>query len=193
MAEASNKKPAQIIPAGFFTRINLYLVVFFIVIVLLGQLFLFWFTRSFLEFHYSGVLLKLTQLKQELLLTSLIVNGLFFVIPCVFAVLFLIVYSHRVAGPMYHVKLYLRNPASDKKALSFRKTDVMHSLATAVNAVQERERNDAQHLLQGLDLLPPLLAQAQSEEVTEAQLSELLAEVEQLTRAQQERLDRVQI
>lgn len=138
------KNRGEVIPRSFFTKISVSLAVFFVVVAVAGQIYLYFHTKTFLEFHYSAVLLKLARIKDEIFLKSMIVSFVFFIIPCLLSAVFLIVFSHRVAGPMFRIKQYLKDLSRKTVPLeiSFREKDVLHVLANAINAVQQREQHD---------------------------------------------------
>ncbi|MBD1400684.1 hypothetical protein [Pelovirga terrestris] len=158
---ANDQPTAQLdmIPRFFYRHIGICLSLFFVVVVLVWQVYLYFQTRVFLEAHYSAVMLKLMQIKEDVLLNSVITSLVFFAVPCLLAAAFLVYYSHRIAGPMYRIKRYLKEDLKQPKAqdLRFRESDVLHSLATAVNKVQHRYRADQQTLDQSLREIEDLL------------------------------------
>ena len=157
-----NRPSEEIIPSSFFIRIGSYLALIFILAAAAGQLYLYFYTRTSLEVHYSAVLLKLVQLKEELLFKSLLNSLVFFAVPSLLAAFLLLIYSHRVAGPMFRVKLYLKGLAgkNSPQTLGFREKDVLHPLAQAINEVQRRQRTDFGRISSSLNELEVLLSAA---------------------------------
>ncbi len=149
MSDKKLQDQGPIIPNSFFTRINISLTVFFVVIAIVWQVSLYFYTRTFLEFHYSAILLKLARMEDQIFLKSLALSSVFFLVPCLLVAVFLVYYSHRIAGPMYHIKLYLQQLAAGGSAggdIKLRQKDVLSPLADAVNAIQQRERDDLAEL-----------------------------------------------
>gem|GEM_PF-4979560 len=138
------KTGGGVIPDSFFTRLGLALVLFFVAVAAAWQVSLYFYTKTVLAVHYRAVLLKLVMIREEFLVKSLVMGLLFFVVPCLAAAIFLVVYSHRVAGPMFRVRQYLKTIAGKIEApdLSFREKDALHPLARAINEVRHRELDD---------------------------------------------------
>ncbi|MBW6520661.1 MAG: hypothetical protein K0A99_06565 [Desulfoarculaceae bacterium] len=163
MSDEKQKNRGEIIPRSFFKKISVFLAAFFVVVAVAGQIYLYFQTKTFLEFHYSAVLLTLARIKDEIFLTSMVVSLFFFIIPSLLAAVFLVVYSHRIAGPMSRIKQYLRG-ISGKSAppIRFREKDVLHVLADSINAVQQRERDDFARICANLAEIEETLAGAVS-------------------------------
>lgn len=138
------KAGAEIIPNSFFTRMGLALVFFFVAAAAAWQVSLYFYTRTVLEFHYRAVLLKLAMIREEIFFKSLMVSLAFFIVPCVLVAFFLVIYSHRLAGPMFRVRQYLQSIAGKDTAadLGLREKDALHPLARTINDVRHRERDD---------------------------------------------------
>lgn len=138
------KAGTEIIPNSFFTKMGLALVLFFVAAAAAWQVSLYFYTRTVLELHYRAVLLKLAMIREEIFFKSLWVSLLFFIVPCLLAAFFLVVYSHRLAGPMFRVRQYLKSIAgkANPPDLGFREKDALHPLARAINEVHHRERDD---------------------------------------------------
>ena len=194
---AGNKTTAQpdMIPRFFYRRIGVCLILFFVVVVLTWQVYLYFQTRVFLEVHYSAVMLKLMQMKEDILLNSILTSLVFFAVPCLLAAAFLVYFSHRIAGPMYRIKRYLKEDLSrqDAKDLSFRETDVLHSLATAINQVQHRYRTDRQALDVCLTEVESLLETATTRHEAGEPIASLLEEINADCQKMQHALNMVRI
>lgn len=176
------KGRGEIIPQSFYKKISRYLIIFFTVSVVAWQIYLYFYTRTFLEFHYSAVLLKLAQMKDEIFFKSIVVSFAFFTVPCLLAAVFLVIYSHRIAGPMFRVKQYLKNISEKANSpdLRFRKKDVLHPLATAINAVRQRERDDLDRLFNNLEKMEETLTDAMDAHAGGHSVSPLLEMVREI-------------
>ena len=62
----------------------------------------------------------------------------------VFTALLALYYSHRIAGPMHHLKEHLQKMIDGdfSRDLNFRKSDEFRSIAILVNRLQSRLKNE---------------------------------------------------
>lgn len=159
MANHTQITMENIIPRFFYRRMGVYLAIFLTLIVGIWQVFLYFQTKVYLEFHYSAVMLKLIEIKEGILLKSILTSLTFFAVPCLLMAVFLIYYSHRIAGPMFRLKWYFQDDLNDSKGkdLYFRATDVLHTLAESVNKVQHRYRGDIQTINEFLPQVEAIL------------------------------------
>ncbi|MDP1996271.1 MAG: hypothetical protein Q8J90_03650 [Gallionella sp.] len=194
MNEAANLR--EVIPESHFrkkfTTTGIMLTVFSLIVAIIGQIYLYYFTKSFLEIHYSEILLRLVDLKESLFIKSLLVNILFFVIPSIFFAAALVYYSHRVAGPMYRTREYMRQrstgPVPD--ALKFRDDDVLHTLSVAVNKVQDLQKAREEEICANYERMEQALAKAETL-AQNGSIDGLLEEVRSSGAANEELLQRV--
>jgi len=195
MGEAVNLQ--EVIPESYFrkkfTTTGIILAVFCIVVAVVGQIYLYRFTISFMETHYSEVLLELVDLKESLFIKSLLVNILFFILPSLFFAAALVYYSHRVVGPMYRTREYMkqRSIGPVSHALKFRDDDVLHTLSAAVNNVQDLEKAREEEICAHYEQMEQVLAKAEAALARNGSIDGLLEEARRSCAANEELLQRV--
>ncbi len=96
--------------------------------------------------HYAAAHYSIAQLKDSLILKTIIINLGFFVFTAVGVSLLGIFYSHRIAGPLFKVKQYARilGGGAFNERICFRKKDAIHTLATELNEMAQscQDRTD---------------------------------------------------
>lgn len=195
MGEAVNLR--EVIPESYFrkkfTTTGIILAAFCTVVAIIGQIYLYYFTKSFLEVHYSEVLLKLVDLKESLFIKSLFVNILFFILPSILFAAALVYYSHRVVGPMYRTREYMkqRSVGPVLHALKFRDNDVLHTLSAAVNKVQDLEKAREEELRANYERMEQALTEAETAFARNGSIDDLLEDARRSCTANEELLQRV--
>lgn len=176
-----------------FTTTGIILTVICLIMAIIGQIYLYYFTKSFLDIHYSEVLLRLVDLKESLFIKSLFVNILFFIIPSLLFAAALVYYSHRVAGPMYRTREYMKRRSTGpvSHALQFRSDDVLHTLSAAVNEVQDLEKVRNEEICANYERMEQALAKAEAALARNGSIDDLLEEVRGPGAANKELLQRV--
>ena len=197
MNETANLR--EVIPESYFkkkfTTTGIMLTVFCLIVAIIGQIYLYYFTESFLEIHYSEVLLRLADLKGSLFIKSLFVNILFFIIPSILFAVALVYYSHRVAGPMYRTREYMKQRSTGPvpSALKFRSDDVLHTLSAAVNEVQDLEKVRDAEICANYERMEQTLARAEAALARNGAIDDLLEDVRCSCAANEELLQRVRV
>lgn len=195
MGEAVNLQ--EVIPESYFrkkfTTTGIILAAFCIVVGVVGQIYLYRFTLSFMETHYSEVLLELVDLKESLFIKSLLVNILFFILPSLFFAAALVYYSHRVVGPMYRTREYMKQRSTGpvSHALKFRDDDVLHTLSASVNKVQDLGKAREEELCTNYERMEQALAKAEAAFTRNGSIDDLLEEARRSCAANEELLQRV--
>lgn len=89
--------------------------------------------------HYGAVYRLAANIKDSILVQSLFIALLFFFLTAVGAAAICIVYSHRIAGPLFKTKQYAAELATDLESgpIRFRKKDIIHDLAGTMNAIAD--------------------------------------------------------
>jgi len=85
--------------------------------------------------HYGAAISLLTQVKESLIITSIKINLIFLFLIAVGVALLGILYSHRIAGPLFRVRQYAAALGEGRFAerISFREKDVLHTLSAVLN------------------------------------------------------------
>jgi methyl-accepting chemotaxis protein len=89
--------------------------------------------------HYGATISLLTEVKESLIITSIGINLIFWLLIAVGITLLGILYSHKIAGPLFRVRRYAEALGEGRfdQRISFREKDVLHTLSTALNQVAE--------------------------------------------------------
>ena len=127
--------------------------------------------------NYGEGFRMLAQLQQDIFSKSAIIYAItVFIIVC--GIIFLtLIYSHRVAGPVYRLTLFARTLCSgDFRAnVHIREKDVIHPLADEMNNMVEQYRqtlNNLQDEIQSLDQFAVLVAEGKDEDKVWADIEE---------------------
>jgi len=135
----------DIVPRSFFTKISVFLTVFFVVIAGAGQIYLFFQTRTFLEFHYSAVLLKLAGIKDEIFFKSMVVSLVFFIITLLLVLAFLNISCFLVRKKNNGVAICMVNDLNMvasgdfSQRIRLRKKDLFQDVADSLNGFLEKK------------------------------------------------------
>jgi signal transduction histidine kinase len=172
------------IKEGDFKRLLLTIFGIFLVFSLVSALVIYERLHVPLSPHYGATISLLTQVKESLIITSIAINLIFWILIAVGITLLGILYSHKIAGPLFRVRKYAATLAEGgfDQRISFREKDALHPLATALNEVAEgyegREKRFACQLRELQDALLSLgsLSDSSSEKV------ELLRRLRELDR-----------
>lgn len=132
-------KPTKIITKGYLVRLVLLVLCIFIIGTAVSALLLHLNLNRPLNTHYSAVLSIITEIKETLVIKTLKINALFYLMISAGIVLLGIIYTHRIAGPLYRIKLYAKSVSEGKLDinLKFRKKDAVHLFAEALNLMTQ--------------------------------------------------------
>jgi methyl-accepting chemotaxis protein len=124
---------------GFKRRLVLIILGIFIFFSLISALVLYKSLHEPLSPHYGATVTILTQAKESLVTKTIEVNLIFYLFIAIGVTLLGILYSHRIAGPLFRVKQYaaLLGGGRFDQRVGFRKKDVIHSLASVLNEMAE--------------------------------------------------------
>jgi methyl-accepting chemotaxis protein len=97
--------------------------------------------------HYGATISLLTEVKESLIITSIGINLIFWILITVGITLLGILYSHKIAGPLFRVRQYAEALGEGRfdQRISFREKDVLHTLSTALNRVAEGYEDREKH------------------------------------------------
>lgn len=92
------------------------------------------------EYQDDVVTVSRLEVIKPVVIKSLIIGG---IVSIVLAGVSMFFYSHRLAGPVYHLEKHLQDMVEGKydKKLVFRKKDEFKQLADTINKLQEKLRN----------------------------------------------------
>ncbi|MBI4687615.1 MAG: hypothetical protein HY756_07515 [Nitrospirae bacterium] len=132
-------KPSEAIKKGYLLRLLLLLLTIILAGTVISALVLYINTYRTFDAHYSAALSIITEIKQGLLIKTIRINIFFYLLTAIGAGILLVLYSHRIAGPLYRVKLYAKmlSEGMFEKRIQFRRKDAIHSLAEALNNMSD--------------------------------------------------------
>ena len=89
--------------------------------------------------HYSAILSIVTEIKQTLIIKTIKINVFFYLLTVIGITVLAILYSHRISGPLYRIKLYAKMLSGGRfdTAIRFRHKDAIHSLAEVLNKMSK--------------------------------------------------------
>lgn len=132
-------KPTKIITKGYLVRLVLLVLCIFIIGTAVSAVFLHLNLNRPLDTHYSAILSIITEIKETLIIRTLKINAIFYLMISAGIVLLGIIYTHRIAGPLYRIKLYAKSVSEGRLDinLKFRKKDAVHLFAEALNLMTQ--------------------------------------------------------
>jgi len=132
-------KPTKIIGKGYLTRLLLFIFCIFIIGSSVSALYLYLDIYKPLSSHYSAVLSIITEIRDSLLIKSIKITAIFYLLILAGIVILGIIYSHRIAGPLYRIKLSAKSIGEGRldTNIKFRRNDTIHSFANVFNEMTE--------------------------------------------------------
>ena len=129
--------PEGTIKEGNFKWLLLKIFGIFLVFSLVSALVIYERLHVDLSPHYGAAISLLTQAKESLIITSIEINLIFWILIAVGITLLGILYSHRIAGPLFRVRRYAAALGEGRfdERISFREKDALHTLSSALNEV----------------------------------------------------------
>ena len=108
-----------------------------------------------LHTHYGAIISIISGLKESLIAKTLKINLIFYICISAGIGLLSVLYSHRVAGPLYRIKIYLKSIADGKpdRPLELRHKDAIASFASAINEMTGAYRKRSLELISDIDQL----------------------------------------
>lgn len=130
-------KTTEIIKKGYLRNLLLLLLSIFFLGITLSALILYLDIYKPLNTHYSAILSILTGLKETLFTKTIQINAIFYLLIAAGILVIGVLYSHRIAGPLYRIKLYAKSISEGKLhgEIKFRREDAIHSFADALNGM----------------------------------------------------------
>jgi methyl-accepting chemotaxis protein len=89
--------------------------------------------------HYSAALSIISEFRNSLIIKSLQINLFFFFLIAIGIIILGVLYSHRIAGPLYRIKQYAGSISKGDlgSEIKFREKDVIHPFAESINKMTE--------------------------------------------------------
>ncbi len=108
-----------------------------------------------LHTHYGAIISIISGLKESLITKTLKINLIFYIFISAGIGLLSVLYSHRVAGPLYRIKIFLKSIAdgTPDRPLKLRHKDAIASFASAINDMTGAYRKRSLALISEIDQL----------------------------------------
>lgn len=128
-------KLTEVIRKGYLTRLVLLLICIFIIGTTASAIYLYLDIYRSLDTHYSAILLVLTEIKETLIIKTIEINAFFCLLISAGIVILGILYTHRIAGPLYRIKLHAKIIGEGRldADIKFRHKDTIHSFGESFN------------------------------------------------------------
>jgi len=125
----------SIISQGYLTGLIIATLVIFSSGIITASLIIYYKTDKSLDIHYSAIISTLTTLKDSIFLLSLKISLLVSLLTLIGLLIIGIVYTHKIAGPLYRLKKWIEIIAKGEftEKISFRKKDAIHTVGDAFN------------------------------------------------------------
>ncbi|PKL52178.1 MAG: hypothetical protein CVV37_02460 [Nitrospira bacterium HGW-Nitrospira-1] len=102
-------KTTEIIKKGYPGNFLFLLLFIYFLGITISALMLYFDLYRPLNTHYSAVLSILTGFKETLLIKTIQINAVFYLLMAAGILAIGVLYSHRIAGPLYRIKLYAKS------------------------------------------------------------------------------------
>ena len=138
-SEGNLLKPTEAIRKGYLSRFIFFLLGIVFIGTAISTLLLYLDTYKTLDTHYSAILSIVTEIKQTLIIKTIKINVFFYLLTVIGITVLAILYSHRISGPLYRIKLYAKMLSGGRfdTAIKFRHKDAIHSLAEVLNKMSK--------------------------------------------------------
>ena len=138
-SEGNLLSPTEIIRKGYLGKLLFLLLGIVFIGTAISTLFLYLGTYKTLDTHYSAILSIVTEIKQTLIIKTIKINVFFYLLTVIGITVLAILYSHRISGPLYRIKLYAKMLSGGRfdTPIRFRHKDAIHSLAEVLNKMSK--------------------------------------------------------
>jgi len=128
-------KKTEITIKSYLINLLLLVLVIFSSGIIISALILYLDIYKSLSTHYSAAISILAGLEKTLFMKTIQINAIFYLFIAAGILAIGVFYSHRIAGPLYRIKLYAKTISEGKLhgEIKFRKKDAIHSFAEELN------------------------------------------------------------
>ena len=132
-------KPEKIIRENFLRNFVLILLFIFAAGTALSSVFFYMSIQEPLHAHYSSILSILSQIKESLIITTIKINIVFFILISAGVGLLVLLYTHRIAGPLYRIRQNAKSISEGRLYIktNLRSKDAVSSFADSLNEMTE--------------------------------------------------------
>jgi methyl-accepting chemotaxis protein len=128
-------RPAEILKKNYFRNFLMMLLVVLLVGTAISAVVLFFNIHRPLNTHYSAVISIISQLRDSLIITTIKVNVIFIFLVALGLGILTLLYTHRVAGPLFRIRQKAKSIASGDLTteIKLRRKDAVTAFAESIN------------------------------------------------------------
>jgi methyl-accepting chemotaxis protein len=141
-------KDNTVINRGFTSRLVILVLLTFIVFSSLSGLAVYFRTYHELGQDYGAAISIISQVRNSMFSETIWINVIFYLLVLAGVVIIGIIYTHRIAGPLYRIRAFAKEVAGGdlSSTLRFRKNDAIHPLADRLNSLVGNYRHKIESL-----------------------------------------------
>ena len=164
----------RVIDRGFTSKLVILVLLLFVVLSSLSGIVVYFRTYHELDQDYGSAISIISQVRDSLFIETIWINAFFYFLVLAGVVTIGIIYTHRIAGPLYRIRIFAKTVADGDmtSTLKFRKNDAIHPLADKLNNLVGNYR----HRINSLEI----------------NLKKMKGEIEQLKSSEKSELDSIQ-
>ena len=134
-----SENTTKIITKGYLSKLLFLLLGIVFIGTATSAIILYIDTYKMFDTHYSAILSIVTEIKQTLIIKTIKINVFFYLLTVIGITVLAILYSHRISGPLYRIKLYAKMLSGGRfdTPIRFRHKDAIHSLAEVLNKMSK--------------------------------------------------------
>ena len=164
MRHSLSSKPVKVLTDNYLRNFLVLLLLVILVGTAISTATLYFNIHEPLDTHYSAVISIITDIKESLIIRTLKINLSFVVLIAAGVGLLSLLYTHRIAGPLFRIKACAKTIAEGRldTVIKLRQKDAISSFAEAINRMTGSYSNRAEGLTSELQDLKRALAEYQS-------------------------------
>jgi methyl-accepting chemotaxis protein len=154
----------EMIKKGYQRRFILLLMGVFFIGTVVSSIYLYLDIYRPLDTHYSAILSIITEIKETLIIRSIKISAFFYILILAGIIILGVLYTHRIAGPLHRVKLFVRSIGEGKQVaeIKFRQRDAINSFAESLNKVAKSYGDRTNLLISEIEQLKIAVAEIKS-------------------------------
>lgn len=131
----------EMIRRGFAVRLVFLMLGVFTAFTILSATYLYFDIQRPLSAHYSAVVSIVAGLRETLTMKTMMINAVSFVLIFGGILILGIIYTHKIAGPMYRVRVTAKEVAQGNldAAIAFRKKDAVRHFGDSFNSMTRKQ------------------------------------------------------
>jgi len=164
MRHSLNNKPSKVITNNYLRNFLVLLLLVILVGTAISAAALYFNIHRPLNTHYSAIITIITDIKESLIIRTLKINLVFIFLIAAGVGLLSLLYTHRIAGPLFRIKTSAKAIAEGRldTVIKLRQKDAISSFADTINEMTGSYSNRVSGLTNELQDLKATLAEYQS-------------------------------